>query len=411
MEEPVPLDYKDDECHEKCRSASQEGSAMKTMLRVRERVYDLNLASHQRLPYNPLVDNALADFFNIKTVREHLVKQNLIGEDGTIYDFRTVRAKQAELDRQERERQHQQVRDNADLEVHIAQLVRQRLEKYKKAHGPEASHVLKPVTFGVDDHVTKMITGQFSPRTATACKAYIDSTQAPSVRPATAPVRPVTAKSRQSGYTVSYELRTKEFRGEGPRPWRPSSLHPDCAQISESKAYMQRPKTAQQANESENPYNFQGRKGNQVSTIERVSAVYGQRPKTARPKTKGVTGPKNNLDNTARSRLVRPKTAKTRSKVGLENVPSAQSNDFVESDTDDFDPLTEEDKLETEKMSFSPTNSTRFDETNTKEQTKDTKISYPLAKDSTTTHTKEKSISKLAESVKNSFKNLHLGKA
>jgi hypothetical protein len=48
--------------------------------RIKERTYDINLATASMIPYDPLADDHLQDFFNSPHTRKHLLKLGLVRE-------------------------------------------------------------------------------------------------------------------------------------------------------------------------------------------------------------------------------------------------------------------------------------------------------------------------------------------
>jgi hypothetical protein len=49
--------------------------------RIKERTYDINLATASMIPYDPLADDHLQDFFNSPHTRKHLLKLGLVSEN------------------------------------------------------------------------------------------------------------------------------------------------------------------------------------------------------------------------------------------------------------------------------------------------------------------------------------------
>ncbi len=46
--------------------------------RIKERTYDINLATATMAPYDPLADEHLQDYFNAPNTRKHLIKLGLV---------------------------------------------------------------------------------------------------------------------------------------------------------------------------------------------------------------------------------------------------------------------------------------------------------------------------------------------
>ncbi|KAJ3255082.1 hypothetical protein HK103_006625 [Boothiomyces macroporosus] len=71
--------------------------------RIKERTYDVNLTTTNMLPYDPLADEHLQDYFNSPHIRDHLLKLGLIDQEGNIVDEKRFKKNQIQLDKKAHE--------------------------------------------------------------------------------------------------------------------------------------------------------------------------------------------------------------------------------------------------------------------------------------------------------------------
>ncbi|KAG5458124.1 MAG: hypothetical protein BJ554DRAFT_1718 [Olpidium bornovanus] len=90
-------------------------------LRIRERAYDVNLATTEKIHYEALLDEALADFFSAPSVQRHLIRQGIIKPTGEVVDPKEFKCHQIEMDAHERElavrRRQEEQTLNREVEV------------------------------------------------------------------------------------------------------------------------------------------------------------------------------------------------------------------------------------------------------------------------------------------------------
>ncbi|KAJ3323869.1 hypothetical protein HDV06_006458 [Boothiomyces sp. JEL0866] len=108
--------------------------------RIKERTYDVNLTTTNMLPYDPLADEHLQDYFNSPHTRDHLIKLGLIDPDGNIIDEKKFKKNQIQLDKKAHEEKilgQQLERElDHDIEVVLRMQARKTTEKRNRLQQP-----------------------------------------------------------------------------------------------------------------------------------------------------------------------------------------------------------------------------------------------------------------------------------
>ncbi|KAJ3312854.1 hypothetical protein HDV04_002664 [Boothiomyces sp. JEL0838] len=108
--------------------------------RIKERTYDVNLTTTNMLPYDPLADEHLQDYFNSPHIRDHLFKLGLIDQEGSIIDEKRFKKNQIQLDKKAHEEKilgQQLERElDHDIEVVLRMQARKTTEKRNRLQQP-----------------------------------------------------------------------------------------------------------------------------------------------------------------------------------------------------------------------------------------------------------------------------------
>ncbi|KAJ3353030.1 hypothetical protein HDU83_007404 [Entophlyctis luteolus] len=109
--------------------------------RIKERTYDLNLVTKQMSVYEPLLDDALTDYFQNPKTRRHLQTLGLVDENGAIIDDITFKYAQIKLQKQQYERQVLKSEQERELDREVEMVIRNK-EKYDSILAQQRFHKL-----------------------------------------------------------------------------------------------------------------------------------------------------------------------------------------------------------------------------------------------------------------------------